>query len=386
MATPELYRVMDQGATTASANYPQLLPAPADSPVTQFYVGKPESEIDYASIAVAPPALPAAVEPEAKGRAGRFASSVKAFAKSFVSPLEIDAFAPPARSPLSIPPEAAAAASAAAAAALSRVPKSMIPHPAMTRPVVVAAAPAFSMFPTTGPPTTAIPTAPLEPNYGTRSALTYAALAPPQAAVSPAETRYNALFQEIANHCRVLDLQRQALTSQRLIAAGIQLVDFYNGAYTLAEMAALLPSYGELKQLGLNKYLLGERWSIHELAQLYRLPLGSVCADLQFTAADLLRTKITLPQMVELGLTADRLLQMGANFEFLLQLHITPRQFANELKGSYDTLAQFQLTRNQKEALGKACGWTPFGMCGVMGFTSKNVNSLWYPLGNVYLK
>lgn len=194
---------------------------------------------------------------------------------------------------------------------------------------------------------------------------------------------HTAFYQQIVNRAPVHKLLQQNLQLDALMQEGIQLHHFHDAGYSLQDLAQLVPSYQGLKLLGLNKHLLSERWSLVELCQRYGMTLGTVCGDLEFRAADLLRAKLGVNELQAMGLTADKLLWMGADFAFLLQLRCSPYDFQQKLGGNFESLAKFQLSKPQRIALGQACGWSPFALAGLMGFTVANVQDLWYCLDDL---
>jgi len=207
---------------------------------------------------------------------------------------------------------------------------------------------------------------------------TYGLLVPVVAPVSR-----TAFYQQISNRVSVQKLLQQNISVDALMQEGIQLHHFYEAGYSLRDLTQLVPNYQCLKMLGLNKHLVGGRWSLMELCQLYGIGLGPVCADLEFRAPDLLRAKLGAPELQAMGLTVDKLLWMGADFTFLLQLRCSPGDFQHRLGGTFENLAKFQLNMAQKLALGQACGWSPFAMAGTLGFTVENVQDLWYSLDDL---
>jgi len=187
------------------------------------------------------------------------------------------------------------------------------------------------------------------------------------------------LYQRIASHCKVDELLKDKVEFADFEIAEVKLRDFRKAGYSLAEIHQLVPQYEFFCKLDMDKALFGQKWDVRELAELYKQPLGHVCYALKFTAQDFLRCKFSLPEMKAIGLNMTQLIDLGADFAFLMDLHAIPFQVQSALSPTRADLHRLKLTLQQREQLSQERQWTPMTMVGKWGITAQSLDRDWIP-------
>lgn len=197
---------------------------------------------------------------------------------------------------------------------------------------------------------------------------------------SPATTGFNFnYFHEVCNHCDVQRLLRFGLSLAAAQSVGLVAAHFQDAGYSLADMRALFPEYSQLEQLQLNRHMIGSKWSLQELSARYCIPAIHICQSLSLTAEDLVRSRVTAEQLIKIGLPWKDLVNMGADYQFLMTVPINPQNFGH-LGGTIDDVLNLNLSMEQKLKL-QVQGWRTCNLAGkIRGITIANSMTVWLTL------
>jgi hypothetical protein len=224
-----------------------------------------------------------------------------------------------------------------------------------------------------------------EPTYASRYPVATAPPAvpsPPQSARQPTVStpRSIGLYQKIGQHYSAVQLKAEGVTVADLMAADVRALDLRRAGYTLDEVGHLVPELEFLVKMGLDRSMLDEKWRIPVLADVYKLPVASVCQYFNLNVRDLSRSGMGLTDIASAGFTLNELIRMGANFDFIYSLRSPPDLVSSLLKGSFSDLDRLNFNETQKRKLSRELGWTPQAMIGCFGLTTITSSSCWMPM------
>jgi hypothetical protein len=196
------------------------------------------------------------------------------------------------------------------------------------------------------------------------------------------QTNYTAqpfdFYREVRSKCAVEKLLRYGLNVQSAQQANLQLADFQEAGYSLAELARMFPSFEQLQQLQLNKHLFGQRWGLQHLSAYYKVPAAQLCSVLDLRSSDFLQSRIKAVELVQAAFTWEQLREMGADFQFILESSMTPEHFA-ALGGRIQDVQDLNLSFDQKSRL-SVNSWNTFSIPVIPGITATNAARVWMSL------
>lgn len=169
-----------------------------------------------------------------------------------------------------------------------------------------------------------------------------------------------------------------------LTQAGMNINNFFDRDYSLAEVHALIPEYSQIRSLGLNisHFTVAKHWSIVEFSKLYNIPLKTLLraqGGFDVTPQQMVRAGLKSVHLADAGITARELIDRPNNkpdFAFWFQLQCTPSDFSGFLKGGLNEVADMGLTDEQKRSL-RSNSWSRETLREIDGLTKEQASRFW---------